>query len=230
MLSLLSRLLSWTFYPTLKLALCCMFNKFIISNLLVPITNTLRFYIFYILYNISYQIFAFSAIGTGFNGKCVSDNPHEFICPIIIWNCKIYLTFIMRGSSIFFRSGSIYFFIFAISYMYCMGITPFSTWPGKGVNFYISAPLWRNQLVYGGFTINLKVLSVNAVSFTFIGTSGRIWEVILLNYSQNFIIFTPNGPKAWPIFGFGFAAPANTLKFTVAILKLTYLCMPWILN
>ena len=80
--------------------------------------------------------------------------------------------------------------------MYWAEIRPLSAWPGKGVNFYIPDPLWRNQDVSGGFIMNLNVLSVNAVSFTFIGTSGRICDVILLNYSQNFIMFTPNGPKA----------------------------------
>ena len=39
-------------------------------------------------------------------------------------------------------------------------------------------------------------------------------------------MFTPNGPKAWPILGFGFAAPANTRKLTVAMLLLAYLGMP----
>ena len=44
------------------------------------------------------------------------------------------------------------------------------------------APLWRNQEVSGGLIINLNVRSVKAVSFTFIGTSGLMWLVILLNY------------------------------------------------
>jgi len=57
---------------------------------------------------------------------------------------------------------------------------------------------------------------VKAVNLTFIGTSGLICEVSLLNYSQNFIILTPRGPNAWPIFGLGFAAPASTLRLTVA--------------
>lgn len=106
------------------------------------------------------------------------------------------LTDIIVGRSLFFSSGSIYFFIFAISYIYCTHITPLSMWPGRGVNFSIPDPLCRNQLVYGGFTMNLKVLSVNAVSLTFIGTSGLICPVILLNSSQNFIILTPSGPSA----------------------------------
>jgi hypothetical protein len=41
----------------------------------------------------------------------------------------------------------------------------------------------------------LKVLSVKAVSLTFIGTSPRMCVVILLNYSQNFIMLTPKGPS-----------------------------------
>jgi hypothetical protein len=57
---------------------------------------------------------------------------------------------------------------------------------------------------------------VNAVNLTFIGTSGLMCDVSLLNYSQNFIILTPKGPKAWPILGFGLAAPASTLRLTVA--------------
>ncbi len=57
---------------------------------------------------------------------------------------------------------------------------------------------------------------MNAVNLTFIGTSGLMCDVSLLNYSQNFIILTPKGPKAWPILGFGLAAPASTLRLTVA--------------
>lgn len=78
------------------------------------------------------------------------------------------------------------------------------------------APLWRNHEVSGGLIINLNVRSVKAVSFTFIGTSGLMWLVILLNYSQNFIILTPKGPSACPIFGLGLATPAKTRRFTVA--------------
>lgn len=77
-----------------------------------------------------------------------------------------------------------------------MLITPLSACPGSGVNFSIPAPLCKNQVVYGGFTMNLKVLSVKAVNLTFMGTSGRMWPVTLLNYSQNFIMLTPRGPRA----------------------------------
>lgn len=110
--------------------------------------------------------------------------------------------------------------------MYWIETDPLSAWPGIGVNFYRPDALCKNQLVSGGFITNLKVLSVNAVSFTFIGTSGLICVVSLLNYSQNFIMLTPRGPNAWPILGLGLAAPANTLKFTVALLLNIYLYMP----
>jgi hypothetical protein len=63
-----------------------------------------------------------------------------------------------------------------------MQIVPLSACPGKGVNFYIPAPLCKNHEVSGGFIKNLKVLSVKAVNLTFIGTSGLICEVSLLNY------------------------------------------------
>ena len=65
--------------------------------------------------------------------------------------------------------------------------------------------------------MNLKVLSVKAVSRTLRGTSGLTWVVILLNYSQNFIMLIPRGPRACPILGLGFATPAKTRRLTVAI-------------
>ncbi len=67
--------------------------------------------------------------------------------------------------------------------------------PGTGVNFYLPAALRRNQLVSGGFSLNLKVLSVKAVSLTLRGTSPLMWVVTLLNYSQNFIMLIPRGPS-----------------------------------
>jgi len=84
------------------------------------------------------------------------------------------------------------------------------------VNFYLPAAFFKNQLVYGGLILNLNVLSVKAVSLTFMGTSPRMCVVILLNYSQNFIMLIPKGPRDWPILGFGFAMPAKTRRFTVA--------------
>ena len=69
-------------------------------------------------------------------------------------------------------------------------------WAGRGVNLSLPAAFFKNQVVSGGFTINLNVLSVKAVSLTFRGTSGRIWVVILLNSSQNFIMLIPRGPRA----------------------------------
>ncbi len=58
-----------------------------------------------------------------------------------------------------------------------------------------------------------------AIKRTFNGTSPLMWVVILLNYSQNFIILIPKGPNACPILGFGFATPAKTFKVTVAEIK-----------
>lgn len=55
-----------------------------------------------------------------------------------------------------------------------MQTIPLSACPGNEVNLSKPAPLRKNQDVYGGFMMNLNVLSVKAVSFTFIGTSGRM--------------------------------------------------------
>ena len=55
--------------------------------------------------------------------------------------------------------------------MYCIDTYPCESWPGRGVNFYNPEALCKNQEVYGGLIINLKVLSVYAVSLTFNGTS-----------------------------------------------------------
>lgn len=104
-------------------------------------------------------------------------------------------TVIMVATSSFCRSGSISFFILAISYMYWIGILHPKKCPGTGVNFYFPVAFLRNQLVSGGFILNLKLLSVKAVSLTLRGTSPLIWVVILLNYSQNFIMLMPRGPR-----------------------------------
>ena len=68
--------------------------------------------------------------------------------------------------------------------------------PANGVNLSTPAAFFKNQVVYGGFTMNLKDLSVKAVRRTFRGTSGLTWVVTLLNYSQNFIMLIPRGPSA----------------------------------
>ena len=95
-----------------------------------------------------------------------------------------------------------------------------------GVNSLCPDAFLKNQDVYGGLTSNLNVLSVNATSLIFIGTSPLIWDVLLLNYSQNFIIFIPRGPKACPIFGLGFAIPAKAIRLMVAKYCYWYPCMP----
>ena len=100
-------------------------------------------------------------------------------------------------------------------------MVPITWWPGIGVNTFSPEAFLKNQVVYGGFTSNLNVLSVYATNLTFIGTSPLICDVLLLNYSQNFIIFIPRGPNAWPIFGFGLATPAKAIKLIVA--KYSYL-------
>jgi len=140
------------------------------------------------------------------------------------------LTVMMVATSNFWRSGSSSFFIFAISYTYWIGISTNTKCPARGVNFCIPAAFFKNQVVSGGLTLNLKVRSVNAVSLTFRGTSGLTWPVTLLNYSQNFIMLIPRGPKAWPIFGLGLATPAKTRRLTVAECVHYYLYTPSHLN
>lgn len=75
----------------------------------------------------------------------------------------------------------------------------------------------RNQVVSGGLTSNLNVLSWNATTVTLIGTSGRMCVVYALKSLQNCIMLIPRGPNACPIFGDGLATPANTLSWMRAL-------------
>lgn len=51
------------------------------------------------------------------------------------------------------------------------------------------------------------------MTVTCTGTSGHTFVVVLvLNSLQGFIKLMPNGPRAWPVFGEGFAAAAGKIN------------------